>query len=66
MGRISIKIRIYLSNHTGNDRVCVLTNDSIVRTQVEIPRILQFKIEAVLCYSCMFNQIDTGIHVIYP
>ena len=66
MGRILIKIRIYLSNHVGNDRVCVLTNDSVVQTQVEIRGLLQFEIEAVLCYSCMYNQINPGIHAIHP
>ena len=65
MGRILIKIRIYLSNHAGNDRVCVLTNVSVVQTQVEIPGLLQFDIEAVLCYSCMYNQINLGIHLIH-
>ena len=65
MGRILIKI-IYLSNHVGNDRVCVLTNDSVVQAQVEIPGLLQFKIEAVSCYSRMYNQINLGIHTIHP
>ena len=66
MGRILIKIRIYLSNYVENDRVCVLTNDSVVQTQVEIPGLLQFEIEPVLCYSCMYNQKNLGIHIIHP